>query len=248
MELKRNANESSAWKAMTYNIHAGVGTDGKRDLSRIADVIAKEQPDFVFLQEVDKNTKRSGGVDQTAVLAEMSGMSEYAFGRAMHYDGGEYGNAILSKYPLRVIHNLALPGEEPRAALFAEADLSAVCGEGQAITLIAVHLDWQDERARFRSVADMEACIDGLPALPALLGGDLNDLPASPVLNAFTKRWTLQDLGQSLLTEPSPEPVHQIDYILYCGAGNWAVRESYVIPDSVASDHRPLVFILDLKP
>src|SRR5690348_4890030 len=83
---------------LTYNIHHGAGTDGKYDLSRVADVIKKSGADLVALQEVDKGTKRTKD-DQPAELEKLTGLHA-VFGNAMNYDGGEYGDLILSRYPV----------------------------------------------------------------------------------------------------------------------------------------------------
>src|SRR6188508_1637024 len=84
-------------RVMTYNIHlGGLGTDGKRDLDRIADVINAANPDIVALQEVDKNVPRSGNVNEMSVLGQLTGMQWY-FGKTRNLDGGEYGNGILYK-------------------------------------------------------------------------------------------------------------------------------------------------------
>jgi len=81
---------------MTYNIHHGRGADGEINLERIAEVITRAKPDLVALQEVDVKTRRSGGVDQAAKLGELTGMSHF-FAEAMPFQGGGYGNAVLSR-------------------------------------------------------------------------------------------------------------------------------------------------------
>src|SRR5712664_4245268 len=86
-------------RVMTYNIHVGVGMDKRLDLQRIADVINQEHPDLVGLQEVDRGVKRTQGVDEIAELARMTGM-EYAFAHNLDYQGGQYGVAILSRFPI----------------------------------------------------------------------------------------------------------------------------------------------------
>ena len=55
---------------MTYNIHHGEGLDHRVDPDRIADVIRRENPDAVTLNEVDSGWERSGNADQPAELAE----------------------------------------------------------------------------------------------------------------------------------------------------------------------------------
>lgn len=82
-------------RVMTYNIHVGVGMDKKLDLQRIADVIKKEKPDLVGLQEVDRGVKRTEGRDEIVELAGLTGM-QYAFAHNLDYQGGQYGVAIIS--------------------------------------------------------------------------------------------------------------------------------------------------------
>lgn len=77
---------------VSYNIQHGEGMDGKINLKRIAEVIAKEKPDLVALQEVDKNCTRSGKRDIAKELGELLNM-EFRFGKSMSFQGGEYGNA-----------------------------------------------------------------------------------------------------------------------------------------------------------
>ena len=86
-------------RVMTYNIHVGVGMDKKLDLQRIADVINREQPDLVGLQEVDRGVKRTEGKDEIAELAAMTQM-HFEFAPNLDYQGGKYGVAILSRLPI----------------------------------------------------------------------------------------------------------------------------------------------------
>src|SRR5580704_11939398 len=107
------------FRVLTYNIHHGEGTDGRVDLSRLAGVMKSVQPDFVALQEVDRGTERSGGVDQLAELERLTNMHA-EFGKAMDYSGGGYGVAVLSRWPLLSSGHHPLPGSpdrDPRTAL-----------------------------------------------------------------------------------------------------------------------------------
>jgi len=117
----------SAWgeeprlRVLTYNIHHGEGMDGRIEYERLAAIIARLKPDVVALQEVDRSTTRSGGADQLSRLASLTGMNG-EFGRAIYHAGGEYGETILSRFPLvwAKTHPLPFrPGQEPRAALAA---------------------------------------------------------------------------------------------------------------------------------
>src|SRR4030095_1437701 len=89
-------------RVMTYNIHVGVGMDKKLDLQRIADVINRERPDLVGLQEVDRGVERTQRKDEIVELAAMTKM-EYAFAPNLNYQGGHYGVAILSRFKINSI-------------------------------------------------------------------------------------------------------------------------------------------------
>jgi len=89
-------------RVMTYNIHVGVGMDQKLDLERIADVINHERPDLVGLQEVDRGVRRTQGVDEIGELSKLTRMN-YAFAHNLDYQGGEYGVAVLSRFPIKNI-------------------------------------------------------------------------------------------------------------------------------------------------
>src|SRR5690606_14126261 len=74
-------------------------TLGKIDMDLFGEIIKAENPDLVALQEVDKGTTRSGGIDQTAELSTRTGLTGY-FAKAREFQGGDYGVAILSRLPV----------------------------------------------------------------------------------------------------------------------------------------------------
>jgi endonuclease/exonuclease/phosphatase family metal-dependent hydrolase len=85
---------------LVYNIHAGTDTARQSNLARVAELVRRTGADLVLLQEVDRNTQRSGPTDQPAVLARLTGYS-VAFGRTIGFQGGDYGIALLSRWPIR---------------------------------------------------------------------------------------------------------------------------------------------------
>ena len=84
---------------LSYNIHHARGVDGQLNLARIANVILSVKPDLVALQEVDNKTNRTGKIDQAAELSRLTKMF-YIFGSNIEFQGGHYGNAILSRFPV----------------------------------------------------------------------------------------------------------------------------------------------------
>jgi endonuclease/exonuclease/phosphatase family metal-dependent hydrolase len=227
-------------RVLCWNLHHGVGEDGKLDLERIAAVIRAQRPDLVALQEVDKQCRRSGSVDQTAELAELTGMSG-VFGRAMDHDGGEYGQAILSKHPLGETRIHRLPGDgEPRIAFEAEVTI-----DGKPLRMVSVHLDHQQDTRRLKQA---EALVEALAGsdMPAILAGDFNDVPGSAPLRAFATAWTAMEKKQPAFTCPAGKPKVEIDHVLLRGFEPRGLLE--VLPEAVASDHRPIAGVVVRAP
>jgi len=133
-------------RVLTYNIHHGRRADGRVDLERIAAIIKSAKPDFVAMNEVDRGVNRSGKMDQPAELARLTGLHA-AFEKNIDYDGGEYGNAVLSRFPIINIENLPLPSQyrgEQRGMLVVEVHPQ----EGQQLWFAATHFDYRPDPTR----------------------------------------------------------------------------------------------------
>jgi endonuclease/exonuclease/phosphatase family metal-dependent hydrolase len=225
-------------RVMSWNLHHGVGEDDKLDLERIAARIKEQKPDLVVLQEVDNKCRRSKSVDQAAELAKLTGLTG-VFGKAMDFDGGEYGQAILSKHPLGETKIHRLPGDgEPRIAFEAVVNFKS-----QPVRLVSVHLDHQQDARRLKQA---ETLVKELSASkePLILAGDFNDVPDSPVLKAFAEGLTPVKKGADHLTCPAAKPDAEIDHMFVRGLK--AESPVTVLPEAVASDHRPVVMTVQL--
>lgn len=231
---------------MTYNIHHGEGADGTIDLERIAGVITAAAPDLVALQEVDVRTTRAGGADQAHELARLTRLHA-VYGRTIPYQGGLYGNAVLSRWPVNGFVNHPLPytpGREKRGILEAEFDLPGL----PAFRFLATHFDITAADRKKAVVRLNEILRERPPDLPMLLAGDLNDTPGSESLAGLSAHWQSAGASGALLTSPAARPKRQIDYILFRPAARWRVAGVRVIDEAVASDHRPVVAVLELVP
>jgi endonuclease/exonuclease/phosphatase family metal-dependent hydrolase len=236
-------------RVLVYNIHAGKDADGRPNLDAVAALIHTLSADVVLLQEVDRGTKRSGGVDQLQVLMDQTTFGG-AFGRTLDYDGGLYGIAALSRdgigfidtAPLHVNPAQARAGGslEPRGALITVA--TTRLGRWQAIT---THLDAsagdeyrQQEADRLREILRER----GATGTPLILGGDMNATPDSAVIKkvlgfGLRDAWTECGEGDGF-TYPASKPVKRIDYLFL--TGTLRCTSARVI-DTQASDHRPLL-------
>ncbi|MCX7013415.1 MAG: alkaline phosphatase family protein, partial [Candidatus Sumerlaeota bacterium] len=125
-------------RLLTYNVHSCVGMDGKIFPERIARVIAQYEPDIVALQELDVERERTGGIDQAALIAQILEM-EFHFHPAIEAQAERYGEAVFSRFPMRLVRAGALPQLdrrlEPRGALWV-----AIEAEGREFHLVNTHL------------------------------------------------------------------------------------------------------------
>jgi len=235
-------------RVLSYNIHHGEGVDGKLDLQRIAGVITSVKPDLVALQEVDRNTTRTGKVDQPAVLSRLTGM-QVLFEQNIPFGGGSYGNAILSRYPVKSHRNHSMPRHEngeQRGALEAEIVLP---GKHGTLLFWSTHLDHRpDPTERLASARALEKIVQEKPGIPGILAGDLNSQLDGTVLPIFLRGWTNSNGLKARPTVPVAIPRRQIDFILYRPKDRWRVKSVQVLDEQVASDHRAILSVLEFLP
>ncbi|HCR54053.1 MAG TPA: hypothetical protein DIW27_06525 [Cytophagales bacterium] len=232
-------------KVLSFNILHGATTRGDFDLDAIAKVIIEADPDFVALQEVDYKTRRAKNYDLATELGWRTKMAPL-FGRAMPYDGGEYGEGVLSKYTFLQTRNVPLPystGNEPRAAL----EVITVLPSGDTIAFIGTHLDHlEDETDRVAQTKRINE-VFSRNQYPTLLAGDLNAEPGSNPIVILEKMWTpAYDKNNVQFTYPSDKPIKKIDYVMYFPQHKWRVLKTEVIQDIIASDHCAYLVTIEL--
>lgn len=237
----RSPETDGTLRVLTYNIHHGEGTDGRHDLLRIDRVIRDWDPDLVALQEVDQGTKRSYGIDQRRAFELSTGMQSHFF-RAIDFDGGEYGQLVLSRLPILASEIAMLPNADGREQRIA-GEVVVPWGESK-LTFVTTHLDHADEELRQEQSASLVARyrdVDGA----VILAGDLNATPERPEVQCLSEVWELAEPQGVHATFPSDQPRTRIDYVLASKRGGWRVRALVPIVETVASDHRPVLAILE---
>ncbi len=237
-------------RVLCYNIHYGQGMDGVYDIPRLAAVINQAKPDLVALQEVDVGVKRSGRVHQAQELGRLTGMA-VRFGPAQHYEGGLFGNAVLTRLPILdvAIHPLPYTESTPERITYPRAAIAVVVrGPGdQPIRFVSTHFQHNVPEDR---AAEAEA-VNGLLAdpgdpLPTILAGDINAVPADEPVQILQQRWTCALDDPPAPTVPSVKPTSRIDYIFYRPETRFRLIQAEVIAESMASDHRPVLAVLEL--
>jgi endonuclease/exonuclease/phosphatase family metal-dependent hydrolase len=231
-------------RVMTYNIHVGIGMDKKLDLRRIADVIKGQRPDLVGLQEVDRGVQRTQRIDEIAELAKLTRM-DYAFAFNLAYQGGQYGVAILSRFPIRATeHRLYknLREAERRGFIRAEVRIGS-----QIVNFVTTHLDYQHDDGRLFEAQQMLAGLTEVKGL-LIVAGDFNDTPAGDTYklmrSQFDDAWVVQP-GDDGFTYPADKPTKRIDYIFTRRSDGTRTGPAWVV-NTLASDHLPFVAVLEI--
>lgn len=235
-------------RVMSYNIHHAnpPSQTGIINLDTIAAIIKAQSPHFVALQEVDVRTKRSGAtINQAAYLANKTGMHHF-FAKAIDYEGGEYGVAILSKYPIRNAQKHLLPNEpgsnaEQRVLAIAAVSLP----NGKEILFASTHLDHKKESpSRILQIKEIVRLM-GAEMRPIILAGDLNDTPTSETVQMLKPLFT-NSCTTCPFTIPQVAANRTIDYILFSTNSQWQAKEHKALQETFASDHLPIVATLQI--
>jgi len=236
---------SNELKIMSYNIHIGnpPSKPGLIDMDAIIKVIQTEDPDLISLQEVDVNTARSGKIDQAEIIARKLGMNFY-FAKTIDHDGGDYGVAILSKFPISEtkthrLTTVAGSGGEPRVIATARIQLK----NGKYIRFGATHLD------HLKNPVNREVQIEEInkiasdEKLPFIIAGDLNAVTESTVIQKLDQVF-MRTCSTCEPTFPEVKPNRTIDFIAFKKSDSFSVISHRVIQEHYASDHLPVVALL----
>ena len=227
----------------TYNIHSCGGFEDSNESHPewAGGVIAGIQPNVIGLQEVDRNTSRSGWKDQTVQLAQMTGLDPY-FAKTVSYYGGDYGIGALAGLQSVSVRNVSLPGEEEVRALLEI--------EFNDFVLFNTHLSLtKDSRKESAEIINSEL---SLYQKPVVLVGDMNVNSVRELTRLFGESWTI--LSPELPTYPSDEPTMRLDFILIADPTGTIPVNSSVWTDAVvggeviqdlSSDHCPVYIDLD---
>jgi endonuclease/exonuclease/phosphatase family metal-dependent hydrolase len=249
---------ASHLRVATYNVHGCVGMDRQRSESRIAEVIASMKVDVVGLQELDLGRSRSAHADQAALIAAQLGWKHY-FYPAMQTGDEQYGNAIVSRFPMELRCAAEMPGMAPwycreqRVAIWMEAATDV-----GPVHIINTHFGLGGSERRLQAQLLVgPAWIGSIPPnQPAILLGDFNSLPYSPAYRliathlrdarSLARRWTAPNAfgvrpRRAFRTFPTRLPSLAVDHIFVNNVLDVAALAVHRTPLArLASDHFPL--------
>jgi endonuclease/exonuclease/phosphatase family metal-dependent hydrolase len=244
--LHAQGNKKILLKVMTYNIHHGnpPAKPGKIELDDIATIIKEQNPDLVALQEVDVNTKRSNGVNQAEYLAKILKMHFY-FGKAIDFEGGEYGVAILSKQPILETKLVQLPQSPNLKSEARVLALAKIKIKDSEIWFACTHLDAEDkDENRLLQIAEINAQTAKIVE-PLIMGGDFNANESSAVIKLLDKQFT-RTCNKCSFTIPVNNPTETIDFIVFRKNKNMSVKNQQTLQEHFASDHLPVEAVVQI--
>ncbi len=248
-------------KIATYNIGKNELSPDVADLNNLSNAIAKLDADVIVLTEIDNKTARSKKVHQLEEIAKANKM-DFAFGKALDFDGGEYGVGILSKYKIEKSQVINLPSGEAEQRVVLLSQISKP-GFDAPIIIMGTHLDWQkDPTVRIgqvrhildASIGDTETGFDNIAASIKILAGDFNSTANEQPTQEIRYLWNpVEKKGVDYRTWPAVNPAIDIDHIFTFKGQVWDVKNMKIPTDSPefqwssVSDHLPVIAELELQ-
>lgn len=214
------------------------------DFDIMADTILKCGADIVGMQEMYKKGVGSPRLPQAEYLAEKLGFYHY-FASALHAkDGNDFGNAIISRYPILEAETVMIPNPvekkykgyyEPRCLLRAKLDVAG------GLTVLVSHFGLNPDEHENA----VQTAIANLSDEKSVLMGDFNMQPENELLNPLRERLydTAELFDEPKCSWPSDAPRVKIDYIF---TSKDLKVLSADIPAIVSSDHRPHIATIEL--
>ena len=222
----------------SYNIHKGVGADGRRDPDRIVEVIEELEADVIALQEVDERFGNRRAVLDRDALAQAG--YQVASKPTKPASMGWHGNALLVRKGLEIVDIDAhhLPQVEPRGAIRAtlRAGRKEICVTGMHLDLTGLL-----RKRQFAHVCNASRA----PGLPAVMLGDCNEW-IRPIggERGLAAHWEMVEPGRSF---PARRPLLALDRMMHTPHWQLEGAEVHATPLArQASDHLPIKAALAL--
>lgn len=233
-------------RALSYNVHKGRAfVSRKKTWKALLELLKASRPDVIFLQEFLHEK------EALKLLEELADhlWPHHSFGQNSTWNGDHYGNAILSRYPLKETHNtdISTSSFERRGLLYALVEPEA----GTSLHLFCCHLDLT-HRGRSLQLKKVKTMVDKLaPKLsPLLLAGDFNDWQEKlhqPIQDGLHVREAFVTLtGELMPSSPSMYPIFSLDRIYYRKLSPLSGECLVTEPWHLRSDHLPMTVEFEL--
>jgi endonuclease/exonuclease/phosphatase family metal-dependent hydrolase len=190
--------------------------------------------DVVLLQEMDE--------DGTEAIARRLGL-DYVYYPAIRHPkrGLNFGNAVLSRFPIVADKKLVLPGQARFGGAIRTATLAEIAvGEGR-VTVVSTHLSTPFELGFGSRRAQLDALYRAVSKRAVIIGGDFNDPELPLLLSQRGFFWPTRGIGGTSTFGRS------IDHILARGFAHEFRGAGKVKEIAGISDHVPVYADVMLK-
>jgi endonuclease/exonuclease/phosphatase family metal-dependent hydrolase len=239
-------------RVVTYNIHKCIGgLDRRFDPERVRATIAHYHPDLVLMQEVDNEVPRSRYHSLSELLGDLLGLRHRSwFANVQVRGGGEYGNAVLSRFPIVEAQNidLTIPPRKRRSVLHARCRVRLPQGAQRTLHVYNLHLGLSatERRQQLQRFLASHPFSHLDARAPILVAGDFNDVWAS-LGRDFLQPVGFRGLRRPIATFPAWAPLRPLDALYVRGRLELVeVHRAHLKSARYASDHLPLVADLRL--
>lgn len=195
---------------------------------KMVDIAKAYNPDLLLLRQCDSKTTRANSIDRPQVIADELGMEVYMKGRS--YQNGLFGNALLSKFPIKETFGLDLTkGTDGEQRMFAM--IKVEIEEGVEIYFAGTELETiaADRRPQ---VIDILRVTDEL-TLPLIFAGNFNEQQASPgdALNYLSGTFSFAcPVAGCAFNAPKAGPTGTYDYITFQDPGKQLIVSKNLEP------------------
>ncbi len=244
-------------RVLSYNIHRAIGVDRRFMPERVASIIGYYNPDVAMLQEVDEGAPRSRELDLARELARALDFQHFAIGHNVRLRKGRYGNATLSRWPIRRERNidLTIGFMRRRGCQHTRIAVRTPAGGTRRLEVFNLHLGLSArERERQMALLVRSREFAALPyGVPTVIAGDTNDWrsllrPLFVDMLGFRSATGGNDARErAISTFPSFFPQGALDRVYHRGPLRLvSARRCRLALSRVASDHLPVIVDFEL--
>lgn len=198
-------------KVMSINMNLG---STPTNFPTMVNVIKAYDPDLLFLRQCDSKTTRANGVDRPQEIADELGMNVFLKGRS--YQGGQFGNALLSKFPITEAFGLDLTKHPDRGEQRMFAMIKIEVEDGLFLYFAGTELETNADDRRLQAIDILQVTEELVE--PVIFVGNFNEQWTAPgaALTYIEGSFTYACLPTGCaFNAPKANPTGTYDYITY---------------------------------
>lgn len=216
---------------------------GYNDMEALANSIKTYDPDLLLVRELDVNTSRSGPSDQPKKLAALLNMPYYVFANALDYQGGEYGSAVFSKFPIDESATKTYMLSSSKSEKGPLAIIKVLVDGNLPLYFAGTHINANGTIRNTMQVPELMDIMEDYEG-PLILAGDFNADPAdmNDTYGELSKQFTFP-CHDCPANYPATSPKTHSDYVMYKPERDFTVLD-YRVGQSAVGSHLPVVLKL----